>query len=119
MDNQQCSVPYSDVNDSFAKPIHQGILGCYSHGSNDFTIYKTTGKLMISANNINSVVKLTLIGADYAGLVSKSANLTVHAILDQIARYRKRLDKFSKKFYLQFDGGAENANHTRWVSCKC
>jgi hypothetical protein len=38
--------------------------------------------------------------------------LTVHALLDQIRRYLKREGKFPRKLYLQFDGGAENANQT-------
>ena len=48
----------------------------------------------------------------FLGLVSKSANLTVHALLDQIRRYLNREGKFPRKLYLQFDGGAENANQT-------
>jgi hypothetical protein len=43
MDNNHCAVPYLGVNDSFNNPIKQGILGCYSHGSNSFVIYRTVG----------------------------------------------------------------------------
>jgi len=44
MDNQHCAVPYLGTEDSIGKAINQGILGCYSHGSNQLTIYRTTGK---------------------------------------------------------------------------
>ena len=44
------------------------------------------------------------------GLVRKSANLTIHVILDQIERYKKKHRRFPRKLYMQVDGGAENAN---------
>ncbi len=43
MDNTHCCVPYLGSGDSFDSPIKQGILGCYAHGQNTFTIYRTTG----------------------------------------------------------------------------
>ena len=45
MDNQHCAVPYLGTEASIGKAINQGILGCYSHGSNQLTIYRTTGNL--------------------------------------------------------------------------
>ena len=44
------------------------------------------------------------------GLVHKGANLTIHVILDQLERFKKRYKRFPKILYIQFDGGPENAN---------
>ena len=43
MDNSHCSIPYLGPSATFSSPIHQGILGCLEHGTNTFTIYRTTG----------------------------------------------------------------------------
>ena len=43
MDNTHCYVPYFAGNDQLTAPLHQGILGCLEHGSNKFTVYRTTG----------------------------------------------------------------------------
>jgi hypothetical protein len=51
MDNNHCCVPYLGSGDSFDSPIKQGILGCYAHGQNAFTIYRTTGITMYLYHN--------------------------------------------------------------------
>jgi len=42
--------------------------------------------------------------------VSKGANLTIHCIHDQLQKFRIKHRCFPEEFYVQLDGGSENAN---------
>jgi hypothetical protein len=53
MDNNHCQCPYEANKNNFSNSIHQGICGFLRHGiAKGFTIYRTTGKLILSTSLI-------------------------------------------------------------------
>ena len=55
-------------------------------------------------------INLIIFGRYTIGLVSKTSDLIIYCLNDQLNRYFRKWGKFPRKVYLQIDGGAENAN---------
>jgi hypothetical protein len=92
MDQSHCRCPYEGTQHSFSAPLIQHFTGVKEHcpGGSNIIIYRT----------INT-------------LSGKSPNIIIHVILDRLEQFFLRHGRYPEKFYLQIDGGSENAN--RWV----
>ena len=42
--------------------------------------------------------------------VHKAASLTIYCLLSELEAYHRQMNRFPEEFYIQLDGGAENAN---------
>jgi hypothetical protein len=86
MDQGHCRCPYKGTQNSFSNPLKQSLTGFLEHG-HGLTIYRTIET------------------------VTKGANLTLYFILAQLEYWKNRHDgNYPDEFYLQIDGGSENAN---------
>jgi len=85
MDQSTCAVPHLGSQDTFTKPLKQGITGVKEHGVG-VTLYRT----------INTV--------------KKGADLTIYCITKQLEKFYDRNKCYPDELYIQADGGAENAN---------
>mmetsp|Transcript_23825 Transcript_23825/g.44243 ORF Transcript_23825/g.44243 Transcript_23825/m.44243 type:complete len:636 (+) Transcript_23825:356-2263(+) len=86
MDQGHCRCPYKGTQNSFSHPLSQSLTGFLEHG-HGLTIYRTVET------------------------VTKGANLTLYCILAQLESWKNRHGgNYPEEFYLQIDGGSENAN---------
>ncbi len=85
MDQQHCHCPRIGTQNTFFKPLHQGITGVKRHGSH-VTLYRSVET------------------------VSKGANFVIYCVLDKLEMWKKKYGRFPEKIYLQVDGGSENSS---------
>lgn len=89
MDQHAMAVPYLGSQDYFETPVHQIIIGAKEHGQR-VHLFRTIGT------------------------AEKSKDLIVYVILSMLENFRANHpnNEYPEKFYVQVDGGSENANNT-------
>ena len=92
MDQNHCRVPQTGTLLQYGgKQVTQHITGCLRH-----TPDRNGTSLTIYRNYLN---------------ISKGSNLTIHCILLQLQKFYLQHHQYPEEFYVQLDGGSENANN--------